>query len=213
MVDINYELSKVFCESSKTHRSRVKLLLKKYKLIEYKCICGLVDSWNNKELKLELDHVNGIRNDNRLANLRFICPNCHSQTKTYKRKNGKREYTDNQFIEVVLNSYSINEVCNRLNISNANHYSIKNKIKKFDISLKIREEKEKNKCECGKEIFRTSEYCEKCYQVKSRKVERPDISIVISEVEQFGFCAVGRKYGVSDNAIRKWIKNASVVKS
>lgn len=50
-------------------------------------VCGLLNIWNGKELKLELDHINGIANDNRIENVRLICPNCHSQTDTYKAKN------------------------------------------------------------------------------------------------------------------------------
>ena len=44
--------------------------------------CGLVE-WSGKPLVLHVDHVNGITNDNRIGNLRFLCPNCHSQTETY----------------------------------------------------------------------------------------------------------------------------------
>lgn len=56
-------------------------------LIPYKCaICGCVE-WQGKTLSLELDHINGINNDNRLENLRFLCPNCHSQTTTYGSRN------------------------------------------------------------------------------------------------------------------------------
>ena len=47
--------------------------------------CGLVD-WLDKPLVLHLDHINGINNDNRLENLRLLCPNCHSQTDTYCRR-------------------------------------------------------------------------------------------------------------------------------
>ena len=39
--------------------------------------------WRGKRLVLHVDHVNGINNDNRLPNLRFLCPNCHSQTPTF----------------------------------------------------------------------------------------------------------------------------------
>jgi 5-methylcytosine-specific restriction endonuclease McrA len=53
---------------------------------EYVCqICG-VSEWLGKPLRLHLDHINGISNDNRLENLRFLCPNCHSQTTTYCKK-------------------------------------------------------------------------------------------------------------------------------
>ena len=53
-------------------------------IVEYKCkLCGLNNSWNGKELTLELDHINGDRYDNRIENLRWLCPNCHSQTETF----------------------------------------------------------------------------------------------------------------------------------
>jgi hypothetical protein len=45
------------------------------------------DSWEGHPIPLELDHVNGRRDDNRLANLRILCPNCHAQTETYRGRN------------------------------------------------------------------------------------------------------------------------------
>jgi hypothetical protein len=64
--------------------------IKKYlldnNLVEYKCnICSL-NKWNEKHLTLDLDHIDGNRNNNILSNLRLVCPNCHSQTDTYKNK-------------------------------------------------------------------------------------------------------------------------------
>ena len=53
----------------------------------YKCEeCG-ISEWNCKPISLQLDHINGINNDNSLGNLRLLCPNCHSQTHTYAGKN------------------------------------------------------------------------------------------------------------------------------
>lgn len=51
--------------------------------------CDIGPVWNGKPITLELDHRNGNRMDNTLENLRIICPNCHSQTDTYKAKNSK----------------------------------------------------------------------------------------------------------------------------
>ena len=52
----------------------------------YQCAwCGIAD-WRGQRLVLHLDHINGIHNDNRLQNLRLLCPNCHSQTDTYSNR-------------------------------------------------------------------------------------------------------------------------------
>lgn len=51
--------------------------------------CGITD-WNGKRISLELDHINGDNTDNRIENLRILCPNCHSQTPTFRNKRGKK---------------------------------------------------------------------------------------------------------------------------
>ena len=50
--------------------------------------CG-IESWLGQRLSIQLDHINGVRNDHRLENLRMLCPNCHSQTATFGWKNAK----------------------------------------------------------------------------------------------------------------------------
>lgn len=80
----------LFTANSNHSRGAVKRRILKYKLIEYKCEqCGQLPIWNNKELVLVLDHINGIANDHRLENLRFLCPNCNSQQDTFCGKNLK----------------------------------------------------------------------------------------------------------------------------
>ena len=73
--------------SSYTSTYHASKRIQKEKLIEYKCaMCENIGVWNGKKLSLQLDHINGDHSDNRLENLRFLCPNCHTQTETYCSK-------------------------------------------------------------------------------------------------------------------------------
>jgi hypothetical protein len=54
-------------------------------------LCGLKDTWNGRPITLELDHINGDNKDNKYSNLRLLCPNCHSQTDTFKGRNKKNK--------------------------------------------------------------------------------------------------------------------------
>lgn len=68
-------------------------VFKKLEFVPYLCAeCGLDPScWNGRPLVLHLDHANGVKDDHRLNNLRWLCPNCHSQTETYGGRNiGRR---------------------------------------------------------------------------------------------------------------------------
>lgn len=77
---------KVFIEGSTHPRHRLKERF--LKLVPHQCaICGQSDTWNGLKLVLQLDHKNGIHNDNRRENLQLVCPNCHSQTETYAGRN------------------------------------------------------------------------------------------------------------------------------
>jgi len=91
----------IFTENSLYANELVKGRIVKDNLLEYKCVkCG-IDSWCGETIVLDLDHINGDNRDNRLSNLRYLCPNCHSQTDTYKGRNkntGKLKITDEELL-------------------------------------------------------------------------------------------------------------------
>lgn len=69
--------------------SKLSIRLVKEGVKEYKCeTCGITD-YNNKPISLELNHINGDNSDHSLSNLQLLCPNCHSQTPTFRNKRGK----------------------------------------------------------------------------------------------------------------------------
>ena len=85
-----YSMEEILIEnSSYDNIASLKRRLLNEGYLEYKCSeCG-ISEWNGKPLSLHLDHINGKHNDHRIENLRFLCPNCHSQTDTYADKNQK----------------------------------------------------------------------------------------------------------------------------
>lgn len=68
-------------------------------LLEQKCsLCKMEPFWNGKTLTLQLDHINGDNTDNKIENLRLLCPNCHSQTETFSGAKAKKEKHKHKFV-------------------------------------------------------------------------------------------------------------------
>ena len=107
--------------------------------------------------------------------------------------------------EIIFNKKNKNGIC-RWCISN-----ISSDIKKFKI-IKVKKTNNEKRCSCGAKIFKRSNYCRSCYILSRRKIEiRPNLNILSDEVKLYGYVKTGKKYGVSDNTIRKWLKNIQVV--
>jgi len=101
-------LEEVLLENSNYSRGSLKRRLLEAGLLKNRCaICGLGSTWNKKPIALQLDHRNGIFNDNRIKNLRLLCPNCHSQTRTFGYSNRGRKNMKRKKMTYFQKKYSI----------------------------------------------------------------------------------------------------------
>lgn len=152
-------LSDILIKNSSYNRGNLKKRLVKEGILTYECVeCGCDGSWNGKTISLQLDHINGVHDDNRLSNLRFLCPNCHAATDTFCGKHKK-----------LVRYYCI---------------------------------------DCGKSICKGSTRCKSCavtYRMDSNGLI-PDKDKLTEDLKVLSFVAIGKKYGVSDNGVRKWCK-------
>jgi 5-methylcytosine-specific restriction endonuclease McrA len=69
--------------------NKLKIRLLKEGIFDNKCDCCGISEWNNQPISLELDHIDGVSYNHKLDNLQILCPNCHSQTPTFRGRNKK----------------------------------------------------------------------------------------------------------------------------
>jgi len=150
---IKYSLEDILVSGS-TYENTSALKKRLYKENIKKPICekcGQDEWWHGEKISLILDHINGIHNDNRIENLRIVCPNCE---------------------------YTLATHCRNINKQKVN--------KKLSPDIKKLKKKDQS--------------------IKARKTERPPYELLKQQVKYIGYVATSKKYGVSDNAIRKWLR-------
>jgi hypothetical protein len=85
-------LSEVMIENSSFNRGHLKRRLYQEGLKQPRCeLCGQGERWNGARMSLILDHINGVADDNRLENLRIVCPNCAATLDTHCGKQNRLE--------------------------------------------------------------------------------------------------------------------------
>lgn len=164
-------LESVLVEGSTYSRSTLKPRLFKAGLKARACeLCGQGEIWRGERMSLILDHINGVPNDNRIENLRIVCPNCAATFETHCGRKNRGE----------------SRACARCGVS----------------FLPQRGSQRYCSRECGMRhnTGRGRPHPE------TRKVPRPSYEELRADLASMSFLAVGRKYGVSDNAIRKWVR-------
>jgi hypothetical protein len=165
-------IAAILVEGSTYHRGHLKSRLFAEGLKERSCeTCGQGEIWRGNRMALILDHANGVPTDNRLPNLRILCPNCAATLETHC---GRK----NRMPPVARTC----KRCNREFMPNLNSQRYCSR-------------------ECGQRVSRRHGP-----QPDKRKVVRPPYGRLLREIAELGYRAVGRRYGVSDNAVRKWVR-------
>lgn len=102
----------IFCQNSKVSNHLVKKYLLNNKIVENKCNSCSISTWLEQPISLELDHIDGDPSNNTIENLRLLCPNCHSQTPTFRGRNinsGSKKVSDEELIESINSSKNTRE--------------------------------------------------------------------------------------------------------
>lgn len=134
-------------------------------------LCGQDEIWQGRRIALILDHVNGVATDNRLENLRIVCPNCNASLDTHCGRQNRITITPRFCLHCgaeFMSAYATNRYCSH---------------------------------PCAARYPRS-----KHAFPERRKVKRPPYEQLMAELEATNYCAVARTYGVSDNAVRKWVR-------
>jgi len=164
-------------EHSAFSRGHLKRRLYQEGLKEPRCeMCGQGEAWRGRYMSMILDHVNGVRDDNRIENLRIVCPNCAATLDTHCGRAKESEpplRNCERCSQMFRAKYRTQRYCSR---------------------------------HCGTRRTSGADACRGVPHPSRRKAERPPYEKLLAEIAAHGYCAVGRKYGVSDNAVRKWVR-------
>ena len=166
-------LSELLVLGGTARSSKLKARLYREGLKDRRCeLCGQGEVWRGRRMSLILDHANGDSSDNRLENLRIVCPNCNATLDTHCGRNRRLH--------------------GRACLHCGESYSASHREQRFCSRL------------CAQRHTRAGRP-----NLQTRRVlERPRYEQLRSEVADLGWEGVGRKYGVSGNAIRKWVRSA-----
>lgn len=162
-------LEQLLVEHSPVRGTKLKERLYREGLKTRECeLCGQGEAWNGAHMALILDHINGVRDDNRIENLRIVCANCNATLDTHCGRNGRVEREPKDCLRCgnrYVPNFDAQKYCSRF---------------------------------CGSRHENRP--------VQPRKAVRPPLEELLAGIGTEGYEAVGRRYDVSGNAIRKWVR-------
>lgn len=177
-------LDEILVEHSSYTRSHLKRRLYEAGLKAPICeICGQDEDWRGLRMSMIIDHVNGVHDDNRLANLRIVCPNCAATLDTHcGRKNGQGA------------TRRVRDWPRQCPVCDGDFTATSRTQRYCSRACWVEEQRRRGRMSRGDP------------QLHLRKVERPPHSQLVAEITELGYLETGRRYGVSDTAIRKWVR-------
>lgn len=199
---------------------KLKNLLIKLGMKEYRCErCGLSE-WNKSPVPLELHHKDGNHYNNQLENLAIICPNCHAMEPNFCYKNKHIDVSIANILKLGQESSTYSEVARKLGVRGTGQtfYKIKKILNTNGIDYKeeakiVREEKE---------VMATQEKTAKIYKKKTKyssaeeawaascKATWPDDVTLEQLIWEKSTAQIGKLLGVSDNAVRRRCKSRGI---
>lgn len=202
-VGSKHSLEEIFKENSNTSRGYIRNLILKNNLLKYECDRCHISEWQGEKISLDLDHKNGIRNDHRLENLHFLCPNCHSLTHSYKGRNiqCKAKISDAEILDAAKICPNIRQVLLKIGMCDGyNYYRVKKLLEENNFSFPIKDIKKDERV--------SNLEWRKQPKLKIRKViNRPAKEELIELIKTKSFLTITKIFNLkSDNSIRNWCK-------
>lgn len=198
-------LTNILVENSTyTSNDRLKKRLVNEGILEYKCAeCSIVE-WNGKQLSLHLEHKNGNHTDNRLENICFLCPNCHSQTATYCRSKRSINITATNDGQIIVEKVPKSKITDDFRMP----YRRKSNRK----SPNTREITLCEMCNAPTATY-AAKLCRECFNAnRPTKVPHPSKEELARLLWEKPTQQLAKDFGVSDKAIEKWAKQHGLSK-